>query len=78
MKIVWLSPDDVAERIGVSRRTAISLMYQMIHTVIGGTERKRIRVSEDALNAWMNKRSSGAVVQPVCCQTGSRKRLQRR
>ena len=28
---VWLNADQVAERIGVSKRTALTLMYQMPH-----------------------------------------------
>jgi len=74
---IWLDADQVAARLSVSRRTAMSLMYQMQHTVIGGTVRKRIRVSEGSLEAWMAKRSNKL---PVTCEisTGSNKRLKRR
>ena len=74
---VWLSPDDVAERLGVGRRTAITMMYQMRHSVIGGTERKRIRVSEEALDAWMEKHSAGTPVKTTKA-TGTARRLERR
>lgn len=75
--IVWLTADQVAERLNVSRRTAMSLMYQMPHSVIGGTVRKRIRVAESALDAWMLKQSNKLPpVHPI--NTGNKKRLQRR
>lgn len=51
--MVWLDPDGVAERIGVSRKTALKLMNEMPHTNIGGSTRKRIRVSEAGLDEWM-------------------------
>ena len=72
---VWLTPDDVAERIGVARRTAMEMMWDMPHSIISGTVRKRIRVSEDALDAWMAKRSTGTV---VTASKGTKKKLQRR
>jgi hypothetical protein len=74
---VWLSPTEVAERLGVSRKTAVSMMYQMPHSVICGSERKRIRVSEDTLEAWLLKRTVG---NPVVNSksTGTKKKLQRR
>jgi len=53
--MVWLGPDAVAQRLGVCRKTAIGMMYQMEHSIISGTVRKRIRVSEDALDAWMQR-----------------------
>jgi len=74
---VWLGPDQVAERLGVKRRTAMAMMSQMPHSVISGTERKRIRVSEDTLEAWMAKRSSN--ITPISIKTvGSKKKLARR
>lgn len=75
--IVWLNADDVAERLGVSRRTAMTLMYQMPHSVIGGTVRKRIRVSEGSLDAWMVKKSNKLPVTDAV-QTGSKRKLKRR
>ena len=75
--MIWLTADQVAERLSISRRTALSLMYQMPHSVIGGTVRKRIRVSESNLDAWMTKRSNRLpVADPV--KTGSKKKLTRR
>lgn len=72
---VWLGPKDVAERLGVCRRTALSLMQEMPHSVIGGTERKTIRVSEGAFEAWMVSKSN---VRNATAVTGCRKRIERR
>jgi len=76
MATVWLGPDEVAERLGVARRTAISLMYQMPYSVISGTERKRIRVSEETLDSWVMKRTNGKPL--VTKSVGSKRRLERR
>ena len=74
---VWLDASQVAERLGVCRRTALMLMYQMPHSVIGGTVKKRIRVSEGSLDSWMLKQSNKLpVMNPV--NMGSKKRLTRR
>lgn len=73
---VWLTADQVAERLGVSRRTAIAMMHEMPHTVLSGTQRKTIRVSEAQLESWLMKRSTGKPVQTVC--TGSKRKLARR
>ena len=73
----WLDPGKVSELLNVSRRTAISLMYQMPHSVIGGTERKRIRVTDETLESWMLKHSTGKPVV-TSVKTGSKRRLQRR
>jgi hypothetical protein len=75
--IVWLNADQVAERLSVSRRTALTLMYQMPHSVIGGSVRKRIRVSEGSLDAWMVKQSNKLPITDTM-QTGSRRKLKRR
>lgn len=75
--IVWLNADQVADRLNVSRRTAMALMYQMPHSVIGGTVRKRIRVSEGSLDAWMVKKSNKLPVADAA-KTGSKRKLQRR
>lgn len=74
---VWLDPDGVAERLNVSRRTALTLMYQMPHSVIGGTVRKRIRVSETSLETWMMKQSN-IIPKADSIKTGSKRRLDRR
>jgi len=75
--IVWLNADQVAERLGICRRTALTLMYQMPHSVIGGTVKKRIRVSEGSLDAWMAKKSNKLPVADAIC-TGSNRKLKRR
>ena len=74
----WLNADQVAERLQISRRTALSLMYQMPHSVIGGTTRKRIRVSEESLDMWMLKQSNVKSTAIRSNIMGSNKRLGRR
>ena len=73
----WLTPEQVASILCVSRKTAVAMMYGMPHTVISGKERKRIRVSEETLEAWMLKRSTGT---PVISSknVGTTRKLQRR
>lgn len=74
---VWLSPEQVAERLGVCRKTALALMHQMPHSVIGGTVKQRIRVSEQNLDLWMAKRSAGD--SPVrAVSAGTHRKLERR
>ena len=77
MATIWLSPDDVADRLGIHRRTAMAMMYQMPHSVIGGTVRQRIRVSEQTFEAWMLKHSSGKPILATV-STGSNRKLGRR
>ena len=74
---VWLTPDDVAERLGIARCTALSLMQNMPHSVISGTVRKRIRVSESNLEAWMDRKSTGNPVS-ISGAKGTSKKLKRR
>lgn len=74
---VWLNADQVAERLGIGRRTALSLMNRIPHTVIGGTVKQRIRVSENTLDDWMVKHSVGTPVVSSKA-TGTKKKLQRR
>ena len=76
MKVSLLTPDDVSDRLGIARRTAIKLMYQMPHIVISGTERKRIRITETTLDNWILKNSTGNPI--VAIETGAKKKLQRR
>lgn len=74
---VYLDPGAVAERLGVSRRTAMNLMMDMHPSVICGNERKRIRVSEESLNAWMELKAANT--KPIAAKAvGCKKRLQRR
>ena len=75
--MIWLDADQVSERLRISRKTALALMYQMPHSVIGGTVRKRIRVSEDSLNAWMLNKSNKLPAFSIP-STGSKRKLQRR
>jgi len=75
--MVWLNADQVAERLGVARRTALGMMEQMQYVVISGTSKRRIRVSEDELNAWMMKRSVGRANAEIRC-TGTKAKLKRR
>lgn len=75
--MIWLNADQVAERLSISRRTALTLMYQMPHSVIGGSVRKRIRVSEGSLDAWMVKKSNKLPMADEI-HTGSKRKLQRR
>lgn len=75
--IVWLNADQVADRLGIHRKTAMALMMQMNPVAISGNVRKRYRVSEESLDRWMVKHSIGK--PPVSSiATGTRKKLQRR
>ena len=76
--MIWLKPEDVAERLGVARKTALGLMAQMEHSVISGKERKRLRVSEEALDRWMMGRIPGNEREIVPIQAGSKRRIARR
>lgn len=76
----WLSPEQVAEALGITRRKANEIMHGMPHTVISGEQRKRIRVTEDALEAWLvehsNNRNPASHV--VGRAVGTDRRLRRR
>ena len=72
---VYLDPQQVAERLGVTRRTALALMMEMNPTPISGKVRMRYRVSEDNLEKWMAKKAIG---KPLFISKGSNKRLGRR
>ena len=72
---VYLEPEQVAQRLGVSRRTAMSLMMEMNPTPICGKVRMRYRVSEENLDKWMAKRAIG---KPITAIKGSNKKLGRR
>ena len=76
----WLNADQVAVRLGVARCTALELMHTMPHSVISGTVRKRIRVSDENLNAWMESHTAGgSTVSPRAgTAKGSKKKLRRR
>lgn len=73
----YLNPDEVAERLGVARRTAMSLMMEMNPVAICGTVRKRYRVSEESLERWMARKTIGRPVSGTIA-TGTAKKLGRR
>ena len=73
----YLDPQQVADRIGVARRTAMALMLEMNPICICGKTRKRYRVTEENLERWMAKRMTGKP-QTGSISTGSRKKLTRR
>ena len=75
---VWLNPDQVAEKIGVARKTAVSMMLEMNPVFISGTVRKRMRVSEENLDRWMASRSMNGRSPISRISTGSKRRLERR
>lgn len=58
-----LTPDDVAQVLQVSRRTAYRIMHQMPHL------ETPFRVTENGLRAWLNDRTA----QPVALERGKEK-----
>ena len=73
----YLNPDEVADRLGVARRTAMALMMEMNPIAICGKQRKRYRVTEENLERWMARRMIGKPsTGTISC--GSRKKLARR
>lgn len=74
---VWLDADQVAERLSISRRSALMLMHEMQHSVISGTVKQRIRVSEGSLEAWMARKSNRLPVADEI-RTSSKRKLKRR
>ena len=74
---IWLSPTQVSERIGVARRTAMTMMLEMNPVYISGTVRKRIRVSEENLDKWMVAHA-GKKSPVSSIGTGSIRKLPRR
>lgn len=67
MMAEYLGPDEVAEVLHISSKTARKLMRDMPHMVIGGTQRQTIRVTRQALENYLRER----VVYPV--RPGKRK-----
>ena len=61
-----LTPDDVAEILRISRRTAYTIMHQMPHL------EKPFRVSESGLRAWLYERTR----QPETQSQGKQKARQ--
>ena len=58
-----LTPDDVAQVLQVSRRTAYRIMHQMPHL------ETPFRVTENGLRAWLNDRTA----QPAALERGREK-----
>ena len=75
---VWLNPTQVAERIGVARRTAMTMMLEMNPVYISGTVRKRMRVSEESLDKWMAAHAVGKKCPISSVSTGTVRKLPRR
>ena len=73
--IRYLDAQQVADRLGVSRRTAMSMMLEMNPIAISGKTRIRYRVTDENLDRWMAKRTIGKQ-KTVSFSTG--KRLARR
>ena len=73
--IRYLDAQQVADRLGVSRRTAMSMMLEMNPIAISGKTRIRYRVTEENMDRWMAKRMIGKQ-KTVSFNTG--KRLARR
>ena len=55
----YLRPDDVAERLGITRPTAAKLMENMpyVDVSVPGSRYKRLRVREDAFEKWLISRT---------------------
>ena len=55
----YLRPDDVAERLGITRPTAVKLMENMpyVDVSVPGSRYKRLRVREDAFEKWLISRT---------------------
>ena len=75
---VWLNADQIADRIGVHRKTAMAMMLEMNPVAISGNTRKRYRVSEENLEQWMLKHSVGSKTPVSRVGTGCNKKLKRR
>ena len=73
---VYLTPDDVAARLNVSRKTAKSLMMEMNPITITGKDRKRYRVTEESLEAWIAKKQKLKGLRYF--NQGSKRRLERK
>ncbi len=75
--IRYLDPQEVADRLGISRREAMTKMMEMNPIPISGKVRMRYRVTEENLNRWMARRMIGKPSTDGIA-TGSRKKLERR
>lgn len=54
-EVRYLRPEDVAERMGISRPSAVKLMETMPYVDVAtpGSRYKRLRVREDAFEKWL-------------------------
>ena len=76
MNTVYLTADDVANRLHVSKKTAKALMMEMNPVAITGTMRKRYRVTEESLEAWIAKKQKIKGLRYF--NQGSKRRLERK
>ena len=74
--IRYLDPQEVADRLGISRRSAMEKMMEMNPIAISGKTRIRYRVTEGNLDRWMAVRMIGKPSGRI--GTGSKRRLERR
>ena len=75
----FLKPTDIMEMLGISRPTALKMMWQMNPVMIGqGKDRQRIVVSEESLMMYMQDHA--LTRKPITTAAGGKcsKRLQRR
>lgn len=66
----------VAHRLNVSEKTAAALMKEMDAIPITGTIRKRYRVTEENLEAWIAKKQKLKGLRYI--NHGSQRRIERR
>ena len=66
----------VAHRLKVSEKTAAALMMEMNPVVISGSIRKRYRVTEESLEAWVMKKQKLKGLRYI--NQGSKRRLERK
>ena len=76
MNTVYLTADDVANRLHVSKKTAKALMMEMNPVAITGTVRKRYRVTEESLESWIAKKQKIKGLRYF--NQGSKRRLERK
>ena len=75
----FYKPTDIMEMLGVSRPTALKMMWQMNPVMIGqGKQRQRIVVSEESMMIYMQEHA--LTRQPITTTAGGKctRRLQRR
>lgn len=54
----YLTPQQVAEALAVSRNTAAALMRKMPHLTMGGTARQVLRVERGAFERWLREQTA--------------------